>query len=116
MPWLLEGRSTFSWSVAIHRRDDDKVMAISSDVLGGHNNGIVEARVQVEIAIQALLIAGFCILCVVLGADNTNTVLIITAVHQSASHLNVMNIRRSQSFSHDKTEEPEVSSKSSTNM
>jgi len=57
-----------------------------------------EARVQVDIAIQALLlIAGFCILCVVLGADNTNTVLIIKAVHQSASHLFVMNTRRSQS-------------------
>ena len=56
-----------------------------------------EARVQVNIAIQALLIAGFCISCVVLGADNTNTVLIIKAVHQSASHLFVMNTRRSQS-------------------
>lgn len=44
MPWLLEGRFTFSWSVAMHRGDDDKVMAISSDVLGGHNNGIVRGE------------------------------------------------------------------------
>lgn len=28
----------------MHRGDDDKVMAISSDVLGGHNNGIVRGE------------------------------------------------------------------------